>query len=93
MAHIRFGRVQHLDDIAPRPVLLVTGEHAHSRYFSEFVYEEITGPKELVVVPGARHIDPYDRTDVIPFDKLEAFFKENLAPGARAGEALTAGAV
>lgn len=82
LSHINFGALAHLQDIAPRAILLVTGEHAHSRYFSDTVYEQAAEPKELVVVPGARHIDLYDRTDLIPFDKLESFFTENLAPGA-----------
>ncbi|WP_410611182.1 alpha/beta hydrolase [Amycolatopsis sp. lyj-109] len=77
-AHINFGGLRHLEDIAPRPILLITGDQAHSRYFSETVHEEAPGPKELVVVPGARHIDFYDRTDLIPFDTLEAFFRDNL---------------
>jgi fermentation-respiration switch protein FrsA (DUF1100 family) len=78
-AHINFGELRHLGDIAPRPILLVTGEHAHSRWFSDAVHEKATGPKELVVVPEARHIDLYDRTDLIPFDTLETFFAKNLA--------------
>jgi uncharacterized protein len=79
LSHINFGELRHLADIAPRPILLVTGEQAHSRYFSDTVHDQATGPKELVVVPGARHIDLYDRTDLIPFDRLETFFSENLA--------------
>jgi fermentation-respiration switch protein FrsA (DUF1100 family) len=79
MSHINFGELRHLGDIAPRPILLITGDQAHSRYFSDTVYEQATGPKELVVVPGARHIDLYDRTDLIPFDQLEKFFADNLA--------------
>ena len=78
MSHINFGQLSHVEDIAPRPILLITGEHAHSRYFSDTIYEQATGPKKLVVVPGARHIDLYDRTDLIPFDELETFFTENL---------------
>lgn len=78
-AHMNFGALRHLADIAPRPIMLITGDKAHSRYFSETVYEQATGPKELVVVPGARHIDLYDRTEVIPFDKLAEFFRVNLA--------------
>jgi uncharacterized protein len=78
-AHINFGELRHLGDIAPRPILLVTGEHAHSRWFSDAVHEKATGPNELVVVPEARHIDLYDRTDLIPFDTLETFFAKNLA--------------
>ena len=60
-------------------VLLVHGEKAHSRYFSEGVYEKLTGEnKELLIIPGANHTDLYDRMDVIPFDKLDAFFRDNL---------------
>jgi fermentation-respiration switch protein FrsA (DUF1100 family) len=77
-SHINFGELRHLADIAPRPILLVTGDQAHSRYFSETVHEQATGPKELLVVPGARHIDLYDRTELIPFDQLEKFFADNL---------------
>jgi fermentation-respiration switch protein FrsA (DUF1100 family) len=54
-AHINFGELR-LSDIAPRPILLITGYQAHSRYFSDDVHEKATGPKELVVVPGARHM-------------------------------------
>ena len=79
MAHINFGALRHLPDIAPRPILLITGDQAHSRYFSDTVHEQATGPKELVVVPGARHIDLYDRTELIPFDRVEKFFADNLA--------------
>ncbi len=61
--------------ISPRPILLVVGENAHSRYFSEDVYSQASEPKELLVVAGSNHVDLYDRTDVIPFDKLESFFK------------------
>ena len=60
-------------------VLLVHGETAHSRYFSEGVYEKLTGEnKELLIIPGTNHTDLYDRMDVIPFDKLDAFFRDNL---------------
>ena len=60
-------------------VLLVHGEKAHSRYFSESVYEKLTGDnKELLIIPGANHTDLYDCVDVIPFDKLNAFFKNYL---------------
>ena len=60
-------------------VLLVHGEKAHSRYFSAGVYEKLTGEnKELLIIPGANHTDLYDRMDVIPFDKLDAFFRDNL---------------
>ena len=79
LAHVNFGALRHLPDIAPRPALIITGEQAHSRYFSDTVLEQLSGPKELVVVPDARHIDLYDRTELIPFDTLETFFSDNLS--------------
>jgi fermentation-respiration switch protein FrsA (DUF1100 family) len=69
------------DDIAsisPRPMLFITGENAHSREFSEEAYKLAGEPKELVIVPGAGHVDLYDRVKLIPFDKLNAFFHEYL---------------
>ena len=60
-------------------VLLVHGEKAHSRYFSEDTFKKLTGDnKELLIVPGAVHTDLYDHTDVIPFDKIESFYREYL---------------
>lgn len=60
-------------------VLLVHGEKAHSRYFSETAYKKLTGDnKELLLIPGANHVDLYDRMDVIPFEKLRSFFEEHL---------------
>ena len=70
--------MNYIETISPRPLLFIIGENAHSRYFSEDAYERAAEPKELYIVPGARHIDLYDRADMIPFDKLETFFKENL---------------
>lgn len=60
-------------------VLLVHGEKAHSRYFSESVYKKLTGDnKELLIIPGASHTDLYDQMGLIPFEKLNTFFQENL---------------
>ena len=60
-------------------VLLIHGEKAHSRYFSEDAFRKLKGDnKELMIIPGAVHTDLYDRTDIIPFDKLEEFFDEYL---------------
>lgn len=60
-------------------VLLVHGEKAHSRYFSETAFSKLTGDnKELLIVPGANHTDLYDNLSVIPFDKLKAFFEKYL---------------
>lgn len=59
------------------PVLLIHGEKAHSRYFSEAAYKKLKGDnKELLIVPGAVHTDLYDRMDVIPFGRIEDFFKK-----------------
>ena len=55
-----------------------TGENAHSREFSEDAYRLAAEPKELYIVPGAGHVDLYDRVSLIPFSKLESFFKEYL---------------
>ena len=90
------------------PVLLIHGEKAHSRYFSEYAFEKMTGKKafissvaqcataneiptgsvagtykegnkELLIIPGASHVDLYDdAAGVIPYDKMETFFRENL---------------
>lgn len=68
----------YIKEISPRPVLIIAGEKAHSRYFSEDAYKMAADPKELMIIPDAVHVDLYDKTDIIPFDKLEAFFKENL---------------
>ena len=63
-------------------VLLVHGEKAHSRYFSETAYSKLTGDnKELLIIPGANHTDLYDQMDIIPFEKLNAFFTEYLFHG------------
>ena len=61
------------------PVLVIHGEKAHSRYFSEDAFKKLTGDnKQLLIIPGASHVDLYDNTSKIPFDKIEAFYKENL---------------
>ncbi len=72
------------------PVLLIHGEKAHSRYFSEYAFEKMTGKKcegksmkdgnkEIMIIPEAVHTDLYDdKNNKIPYDKIEAFFKENL---------------
>lgn len=60
-------------------VLLIHGEKAHSRYFSEDAFKALQGPnKELLIIPGATHVDLYDNPEAIPFDKLEQFYKEYL---------------
>lgn len=68
----------YIAEISPRPVLFVHGEKAHSRYFSETAYAAAAEPKELMIIPGSTHTDLYDQVDIIPFDKLTAFFKQHL---------------
>ena len=68
----------YIKEISPRPILFIHGEKAHSRYFSEDAYKAAAEPKELMIIPNASHVDLYDRVNIIPFDKLEAFFKTNL---------------
>ena len=75
---MNFYPFEDLDMIAPRPLLFITGENAHSREFSEDAYRRASEPKELFIVPNAGHVDLYDRTELIPFDKLEDFFKQAL---------------
>lgn len=75
---MNFPLLTHIKEISPRPVLIVVGDHAFSRYFGEDAYKAAAEPKELYIVPNAGHVDLYDKTDKIPFDKLETFFKENL---------------
>jgi uncharacterized protein len=70
--------LEHLKEISPRPMLLIAGEKAHSRYMSEDIYKMAAEPKELVIIPNAVHVDLYDKLDVIPFDKLTTFFNQHL---------------
>ncbi|RKF21632.1 alpha/beta hydrolase [Altericroceibacterium spongiae] len=67
-----------IETISPRPMLFITGTEAHSREFSEDAYARAAEPKELFWVEGAGHVDLYDRTGLIPFDKLTGFFNGNL---------------
>ncbi|MFJ4352859.1 alpha/beta hydrolase [Pseudomonas sp. NPDC089428] len=67
-----------IETISPRPMLFIAGENAHSREFSEEAYRLAGEPKALVIVPGAGHVDLYDRVELIPFSTLTTFFRENL---------------
>lgn len=70
--------LQYADEIRSA-VLLIHGEKAHSCYFSKDAYKMLKGDnKELLLIPDAVHTDLYDNMDVIPFDKMEDFFKSNL---------------
>lgn len=68
-----------IETIAPRPLLFIAGDQAHSREFSEEAHRLAAGPKELFWVPGAGHVDLYDRTNLIPWDTLNTFFAKHLA--------------
>lgn len=78
MSFFEFPLAANVAMIAPRPIMLVAGANAHSRYYSEDVYKAAADPKELVIVPNADHVDLYDKREKIPFDRLEAFFRQSL---------------
>ena len=78
LSFMNFPLLQYASEIRSA-VLLVHGEKAHSRYFSEGAYEKLTGNnKELMIIPGANHVDLYDNLNVIPFEKLKGFFEKYL---------------
>lgn len=75
---MNFHPFSDLELVAPRPLLFITGDRAHSMDFSEEAYRLATGPKELVFVPGVGHVDLYDRVNLIPFGRLTDFFRTQL---------------
>lgn len=89
ISFVNFPLLTYVDEIA-NPVLIIHGENAHSRYFSEDAFDKMTGTthprgssstvgnKELLIIPDASHIDLYDNFNAIPFNKIEKFFKDNL---------------
>lgn len=79
LSFMNMPMMTYITEIAPRPILLIAGSEAHSRYFSEDAYAAAAEPKELLIIDGADHVDLYDQTDIIPFDRLAAFFGEHLA--------------
>lgn len=79
LSFMNMPMMTYVKEISPRPVLLIAGSEAHSRYFSEDAYAAAAEPKELMIIDGADHVDLYDQTDVIPFDRLAEFFGEHLA--------------
>ena len=83
LSFVNMPLLTYLDEVEA-PVLLVHGEKAHSLYFSEAAYEELShgvnpSNKELLVIPGANHTDLYDQMDVIPFSKIQEFFQKSFA--------------
>ncbi|MEH6534541.1 MAG: alpha/beta hydrolase [Photobacterium frigidiphilum] len=79
MSFFSFPMYANIEMIAPRPVLLIAGDNAHSRYYSEDVHKLSPNNAELMIIPDADHVDLYDQMDKIPFDKLTAFFQKSLA--------------
>lgn len=78
MSFINMPLLQYSNEIRSA-VLMIHGDKAHSCYFSQDAFKNLKGyNKELTLIPGAVHTDLYDRTDIIPFDKMEKFFKENM---------------
>lgn len=88
LSFVNFPLLTYSNEIE-NPVLIIHGENAHSRYFSETAFENMTGVKpsgfdtvagnkELLIIPNANHIDLYDNLQKIPFDKIEKFFNDNL---------------
>jgi fermentation-respiration switch protein FrsA (DUF1100 family) len=75
---LNFYPFNDIETISPRPMLFIAGENAHSIEFSEDAYKLAAEPKELYIVPGAGHVDLYDRVNLIPFDKLTSFFSKYL---------------
>ncbi len=88
LSFVNFPLLTYISEIE-NPVLIVHGENAHSRYFSETAFENMTGVKpsgfdtisgnkELLIIAGANHVDLYDNFDAIPFNKIDTFFKTYL---------------
>lgn len=67
-----------IETISPRPMMFIAGEKAHSIEFSEEAYKLAAEPKELLIIPGAGHVDLYDRVELIPWDKMTEFFNKYL---------------
>ena len=84
MKFMNFYPFADIETISPRPMLFITGDTAHSREFSEDAYRLAAEPKELHIVPGAGHVDLYDRVNLIPWTKLAGFFTRHLSAGGAA---------
>lgn len=78
MSFMNLPLLTYIDEISQRPILLIHGANAHSRYFSEDAYKAAAEPKELLIVKDADHVDLYDRLDKIPFGAITEFFGKSL---------------
>ncbi|KRN28080.1 alpha beta superfamily hydrolase [Lactobacillus selangorensis] len=78
LSFMNFEATRRINEIAPRPIFMVTSAEAHSKAFTDETFARLNQPKYLDVEPHGQHVDFYDNIDIIPFDKFEKFFKENL---------------
>jgi fermentation-respiration switch protein FrsA (DUF1100 family) len=80
-SQMTFFAFEQIETIAPRPILLIAGSQADSLYFSEDAYRKANEPKELFQVPGATHVDMYDKPQYVTpaVEKLNGFFSRHLA--------------
>lgn len=78
--HIAYYPLEHMNQVSPRPVLLIAGEKAETRKFSQQAYDNAEQPKELVIIPGASHFDLYDKAQFVnpAVEKLAEFYRKNL---------------
>jgi fermentation-respiration switch protein FrsA (DUF1100 family) len=75
---MNFPLLTYVAEISPRPLLLIAGDKAHSRYFSDDAHKAAAQPKEFMIVNDANHVDLYDRMDKIPFGRISEFFGRHL---------------
>lgn len=73
-----FSLMDNITELVPRPLLMITGDKAHSKYFTDNIYDRAAEPKEKIVVPDATHTDLYDNMEKIPFKRIISFLQENL---------------
>ncbi|GGF77407.1 alpha/beta hydrolase [Alteromonas lipolytica] len=78
MSFMNMPLLTYIDEIAPRPILLIAGDKAHSLYFTEDAFKAAAEPKEKLILEGLVHVDLYDQLDKIPFDRIDSFFADNL---------------
>lgn len=77
---VEYSSYEHVDMISPRPLLMIAGTKADTRYFSEMAIEKAKKPRELFLVEGATHVDMYDKEQYVDpaVEKLSNFFKQYL---------------
>lgn len=80
LAQLAFYPLAHMEVISPRPVLLIAGERADTRFYSQIAYDKAKDPRELFIVSGATHIDMYDKPQFVTpaVARLKVFFEKNL---------------